>query len=108
MMNATNIMPRRPATMFSARRLIQATAFAMFMAMTWRGPQRAARAPRSGLHRVDLVEQARRPRLGLVRRQVDLLRVGAKRIHVRCVHIEAQLLELLDQSRLALQVLCGA
>ncbi len=38
MMNATNIMPSRPATMFSARRLIQSTAVARSKSWRFSGP----------------------------------------------------------------------
>ena len=38
MMNATNMMPSRPATTFSARRRIQASAVAIFKVMAFSGP----------------------------------------------------------------------
>src|SRR5687768_3579481 len=63
---------------------------------------------RALLHRVDLLEQARRPGLGFVGSEVDLLRVIAERGDVRRVHVGPLLLEALGQLGLALQVLGGA
>jgi hypothetical protein len=57
MMNATNITPSKPATTFSARRLIQSTAVAMVKGMAFSGPPRTRWLPARRTDR----HHARRP-----------------------------------------------
>src|SRR5690606_23781802 len=57
------------------------------------------------LERVDPVDHALGPALGEFGLEVELLRVGAKGLHVRCVDLETLGLELLQQLGLALDVL---
>src|SRR5687767_2515664 len=59
----------------------------------------------ASLHRVDLVEHAGRPALGLVRGEVHLLRVLAEGGDVGHVHLQPMLAEDLGQLGLALLVL---
>ena len=133
MRNARNMMPSRPATIFSARRRIQATARLMVGFMRappfprghpalghrHRPQQPAVRLCPTPRHLAvrgtlwlldsgDLVEGSRRPGLRLVGCEVDLLRVRAERGDVRRVDIEALLLEAVGELRLLLQVLIRA
>src|ERR1043165_6254837 len=92
-MKATNITANSSATTFSARRRSQASPAGTGIAL---------------LQRVDLLEHALRPLLRLVGAEVDLLRVGAERVLVGRVDLQALLLEAVGELGFALQVLGGA
>src|SRR5436190_5485361 len=92
--NAANITPSIAAATSSARLRSQAA---------------SCRDTASALlQRRNFFKHALRPLLCLVRGEVDLLRVLAERLDVRCVDLQPGLLEALDELRLALQMLVRA